>query len=71
MIHLIAIFEANDWPRLKLYYSQALLIKDRFSLKSIKSGKKDRDSENEGGETLKETADEVATSNAIADEEAK
>ena len=71
MIHLIAIFEANDWPRFKLYYSQALLIKDRFSLKSIKSGKKDRDSENEGGETLKETADEVATSNAIADEEAK
>jgi hypothetical protein len=71
VIHLIAIFEANDWPRFKLYYSQALLIKDRFSLKSIKSGKKDRDSENEGGETLKETADEVATSNAIADEEAK
>ncbi len=52
-----------------------MLIKDRFSLKSIKSGKKDRDSENEGGEILKETAEEVATSNAsnptIADEEAK
>jgi hypothetical protein len=53
VIHLIAIFEANDWPRFKLYYSQALLIKDRFSLKSIKSGKKERDSENEGGEILK------------------
>jgi hypothetical protein len=54
LIQIIAIFEANDWPRFKLYYSQALLIKDRFSLKSLKSGKKDKDSDDEVKEDVKE-----------------
>ena len=69
LIQIIAIFEANDWPRFKLYYSQALLIKDRFSLKSLKSGKKDKDSNDEVIEDVKEI--EVVKEKGAGNEEAK